>query len=250
MKDLILALWGPSAAGKTALLAQLFDRPHQDWDIFPTKESLSFIERMQPIVQANNLFPPATTGDHERIVYLLRHKKSGATATLHVEDRAGREYEAMNEESQCRLSSADGLVLLFDPIRDRQKLANEIRITLQRLHVISQRGTEKDPRPIAVCLSKADLAIRDSDDLRRVHEDPEGFVRERMASGLADWIGRYCSNFRLFPISAAGVRVRRGVVEPVVFYDELLRFRISRGGTPVNLVEPFLWVFHEVEKAS
>jgi hypothetical protein len=251
MRDLNLALWGPSAAGKTALLAQLFDRPHGDWDIFPTPECLPFIERMQPIVQSNNLFPPATTvGDHERIVYLFRHKKTRATATLHVEDRAGKESEEMNEESQRRLSSADGLVLLFDPLRDRQKLRSEVQVTLQRLHVISGRGAEKDPRPIAVCLSKADLMIHGPDDLRRAHEDPEGFVRDRMEPGLAEWIERFCSNFRLFPVSAAGVRVRRGVVEPVVFYDELLRFRIGQGGTPVNLVEPFLWVFQEVEKAS
>jgi Double-GTPase 2 len=251
MKNVNLALWGPSAAGKTALLAQLFDRPHVDWDVFPTPESLPFIERMQPILQSNNLFPPATmVANHERIVYLFRHRQTGATATLHVEDRAGTEFEEMNVESQQHLSSADGLVLLFDPQRDRQKLSSEVQLTLRRLHVISGRGAEKDPRPIAVCLSKADLAIHGPDDLRRVHEDPEGFVRDRMVAGLEEWIDRFCLKFRLFPVSAAGVRVRRGVVEPVVFYDELLRFRIGQGGAPVNLLEPFLWVFQEVERAS
>jgi hypothetical protein len=251
MKDVNLALWGPSAAGKTVLLAQLFDRPHRDWEIFPTRESLPFIERMQPVLQSNNLFPPATTeGTKERIVYLFRHKTSGARATLNVEDRAGVESEAMNEESQRRLSAADGLVLLFDPLRDPARLRNEVRTTLQRLHVISGRGTEKDPRPIAVCLSKADVAVRTAEDLRRVHDDPQGFVRERMAPGLAESIALLCSNFRLFPVSAAGVRLRRGMVEPVVFYDELLRFRIRQGAVPINLVEPFLWIFEELETTS
>lgn len=248
MRELNLALWGPSASGKTALLAQLFDRPHAEWDIFPTPEALPFIERMQPIVQSNNMFPPATTvGEQERIVYLFRHQQTRATARLHVEDRAGVESEQMNEESQLRLSSADGLVLLFDPQRDREKLLAEVRVTLQRLHVFSRRGAEKDHRPIAVCLSKADLEIRNLDDLMQAHQDPEGFVRDRMAPGLAYAIERLCSNFRLFPVSAAGVRVRRGVVEPVVFYDELLRFRIGQGGTPINLVEPFLWVYGEIQ---
>lgn len=248
MRDLNLALWGPSAAGKTALLAQLFDRDHGDWEIYPTQDSLSFIERMQPVLQTNNLFPPATmVGDRERIVYLFRNGKTGAAGTLHVEDRAGKDFEDMVEEGQQRLRSADGLVLLFDPTRDPRKLAGEVRTTLQRLHVISERGTEKDPRPIAICLSKADLMIRTPDDLRHVREAPDLFVRERMAPSLSDSIDRFCSNFKLFPVSAAGVRVRRGVVEPVVFYDEQLRFRIGHGGEPINLIEPFLWIFEQLE---
>jgi len=248
MRDLNLALWGPSAAGKTALLAQLYDRAHGDWTIYPTAESLPFIERMQPVLQANNLFPMATSlGNPERIVYLFRNHETGAAGTLHVEDRAGKDFEERNEETQERLRSAEGLVLLFDPARDPQKLAGEVRATLQRLQVISERGSEKDSRPIAVCLSKADLMIRTPGDLRRVREEPDAFVRERMAPGLADWIERFCSNFRLFPVSAAGVRVRRGVVQPVVFYDERLQFRIGHGGEPINLIEPFLWIFEQLE---
>jgi hypothetical protein len=248
MKDVNLALWGPSAAGKTALLAQLFDRNHGDWEVFPTPQSLPFIERMQPVLQSDNLFPPATmVGSEERIVYLFRNEKAGVTGTLNVEDRAGRESEEMNEESQRRLSSADGLVLLFDPVRDRRTLWSEVRTALLRLHVMSGRGAEKDARPIAVCLSKADLAVQSPEDLQRIHDAPEDFVRERIAPGLAEWVHRFCSNFRLFPVSAAGVRVRHGVVEPVVFYDEQLRFRIGQGGEPINLIEPFLWIFEQVE---
>jgi len=248
MRDLNLALWGPSAAGKTALLAQLYDRNHGDWAIYPTAASLPFIERMQPVLQASNLFPMATSVDKpEQIVYLFRNLKTGAAGTLHVEDRAGKDFEEMNEESQQRLRSAEGLVLLFDPTRDSQKLAGEVRATFQRLQVISGRGAERDPRPVAVCLSKADLMIQSLGDLRRVQEDPDAFVRERMAPGLADWIERFCSNFKLFPVSAAGVRVRRGVVQPVVFYDERLQFRIGHGGEPINLIEPFLWIFDQLE---
>lgn len=250
MNDLHVALWGPSAAGKTALLAQLFDRPHRDWEIFPTPESLPFIKRMQPVLQSNNLFPPATSvGRPERIVYQFRHKETRDTAILEVEDRAGKDYEDGTEDSQRRLSEADGLVLLFDPLRDREKLAQEVRDTFQSLHVMNGRGAEKDPRPIAVCLSKADLFIETPADLKRAHDDPEGFVRDRMARGLDETIGRYCERFRLFPVSAAGVRLRHGAVLPAVFYDERLRLRIGQGGSPINLLEPFLWVFEEAEKA-
>jgi len=250
MKDLNLALWGPSAAGKTALLAQLYIRSQAlrgDWEIYPTPESLPFIERMRPLLLSGNLFPPATpVGTPERIVYRFRHRPTGAVASLHVEDRAGKESEELDDAGRERLAAADGLVLLFDPIPNEAELREQVIRTLERLHVAGNPG-DKDPRPIAICLSKADSAVHTLDDARRVHESPDDFVRERMAPQLAGWIELFCANFRLFPVSAAGVRVRRGVVEPVVFYDEQLRFRIGQDGEPINLLEPFLWIFEQVE---
>ncbi|HEV7506935.1 MAG TPA: hypothetical protein VGS07_18740 [Thermoanaerobaculia bacterium] len=250
MKELNLALWGPSAAGKTALLAQLFLLPDagRDWEIFPTKSSLPFIEQMQSRLQAENLFPKANVvGAVEKLLYHFVNRTAGTRALLQVEDRAGKDSEEMNEEWQQLLNAADGVVLLFDPMRERATLRDEVIRTLRRLHVASQREGEKDPRPIAVCLSKADLLIRRPEDSLRARREPDAFVRERMVPELAGWIDQYCAKYRLFPVSAAGIRVRRGVVEPVVFYDEGLQLRIGQGGEPFNLLEPFLWIFNQLE---
>jgi hypothetical protein len=250
MKDLNLALWGPTAAGKTALLAQLFLRSTAtggDWEIFPTRESLPFIEQMQTRLRSENLFPQATAATHtDHLHYHFVNRAGGARAALHVEDRGGAVSEEMNEASQERLNAAHGLILLFDPLRETEKLRDEVTRTLQRLYVARGSGVEKDPRPIAVCLSKADLLIRTPEDARRARLEPDAFVREQMAPGLAGWIDRFCANYRLFPVSAAGIRLRRGVVEPAVFYDEQLQLRIAREGEPVNLMEPFLWIFAQV----
>lgn len=254
MRELDLALWGPSAAGKTALLAQLFLLPSaagEGWEVFPTEASLPFVEQMQARLQTENLFPEATTlGTVSKLLYHFVNRAAGTRASLHVEDRAGREFEEMNEEGQRRLNAAHGLVLLFDPMRERERLRDEVIRALQRLYVTREHGADqdpRDPRPIAVCLSKADLLIRTPEDALRARREPDAFVRERMVPELGGWIDRFCANYRLFPVSAAGIRVRRGVVEPVVFYDEGLRLRIGLGGEPFNLIEPFLWIFRQLE---
>jgi len=254
MRELDLALWGPSAAGKTALLAQLFLLPSsagEGWEVFPTEASLPFVEQMQARLQTENLFPEANTvGAVDKLLYHFINRAAGIRASLHVEDRAGKESEEMNEEGQRRLNAAHGLMLLFDPMRERERLRDEVIRALQRLYVTRQHGADldpRDPRPIAVCLSKADLLIRTPEDALRARREPDAFVRERMVPELGGWIDRFCANYRLFPVSAAGIRVRRGVVEPVVFYDEGLRLRIGLGGEPFNLIEPFLWIFRQLE---
>jgi Double-GTPase 2 len=254
MRELNLALWGPSSAGKTALLAQLFLLPvaGKGWEVFPTEASLPFIEQMQVRLQTENRFPAATVVSPEplKLLYHFVNRRAGTRAALEVEDRAGKESEEMSEEWQRLLNAADGLVLLFDPVRDRVKLRDEVLRTLLRLQVSGRREVEKDSRPIAVCLSKADLLIRSPEDAMVARREPETFVRERMVPELPGWIDRYCANYRLFPVSAAGIRVRRGVVEPVVFYDEALQLRIGQGGEPFNLLEPFLWIFSQLEGAA
>src|SRR5262249_29154659 len=125
MTDLDLALWGPSAAGKTALLAQLFLLPvtGEGWEVFPTEASLPFIEQMQTRLQTENLFPePSTVGNVDKLLYHFVNRKLGTRAALRVEDRAGLDSEQMSPEWQQRLNAADGLVLLFDPVRERVKL--------------------------------------------------------------------------------------------------------------------------------
>jgi hypothetical protein len=116
--------------------------------------------------------------------------------------------------------------------------------------VASGRIGRKDERPIAVCLSKADTLIRTPADFRRAIEWPDDFVREHLDPGLVRPLERLCANYRLFPISAAGVRLRYGAIEPVVFLDENLEPRICPGGRPFNLMAPFTWLLQQLTGRS
>lgn len=262
-KTIQLTLWGPSAAGKTVLLAKLYLEADDDetaggWEVFPTERSVNFIDDMRARMQTNNLFPPASTFGHvEGIEYLFRNAQTGVVASLQLEDRAGRESEALEDTDitggkmslKRRLGSADGIVLLFDPVSDTATLEGRFWNTLELLHVASGRKARKDPRPIAVCVSKSDVLIETPEDFRRAIESPDEFVRERAPEFLTNALDRFCTNYRLFPVSAAGVRLRHGVIEPAVFFDESLERRICPGGRPFNLMAPFSWLLGELGSA-
>jgi hypothetical protein len=243
-----LAMWGPSSSGKTALLAKLYiDCDAGDWEIFPTQSSLKFIQDMREHMRTRNAFPPATAaGLVEKIEYLFRHRRTGAAASLRMEDRAGAYSENLSDELKASLGRAAGLVLLFDPLSEGATLESQVWRTLEQVHIASRRGVRKDDRPIAVCVSKADVLIESPEDLRRAQEDPQGFVREHDRMGLRRALDRFCSNYRLFPVSAAGVRLHRGLVDFRVFYDEKLAPRICAGSQPLNLMQPFSWLLDQV----
>ena len=246
-----LAMWGPSSAGKTALLAKLYlEEQETGWEIFPTERSLPFIESMRSYMRTNNSFPPATTTAVAQIEYLFRHQVTTAEASLRLEDRAGSESETLSDDIRRQLGEAHGLVLLFDPMAEAGTLESLVWRTLEHVHVASGRGVHKDDRPIAVCVSKADVLIETIDDFRSAQNDPDGFVRRHDRMGLVRALDRFCSNYRLFPVSAAGVRVRHGVVEPVVFYDETLRPRLCPGGRPLNVMAPFAWLLDQATSRS
>jgi len=245
-----LAMWGLTAAGKTALLAQLFiEGDGGDWEIFPTATSRNFILVMQERIRTNNGFPSATAGGVEKIEYQFRNRTTGVEVSLSMEDRAGSASEGLSDGLKDSLGRAAGLVLVFDPPSEGGALASAVSKTLIDIHIASGRGAQRDERPIAVCLSKADMLIESPQDLRRAQKEPDAFVREHDHMGLVRTLDRYFNNYRLFPVSAAGVRQRRGVVEPLVFYDEKLAPRICPvrdSSELLNVMAPFTWLLDKV----
>ncbi len=243
-----LALWGPSSAGKTALLAQLFHAvpPDSDWEVLPAAEAQIFVERTRNSLRRENRFPGATApGGFEPLRLHFRHRRSGLTATVSVEDRAGVDFEDFAPIGPA-LAQAEGLVMLLDPQNEAALLESFLRRTLERLSHVRSVTADRDPRPIAVCLTKADLRIRTPEDLALAVLEPETFVRRWLDPRCLAPLGTYCERFRLFPISAIGVRLRWGAVEPVVFVDEQGRERLCLHASPVNLLAPFAWVLEQL----
>jgi hypothetical protein len=261
-KGVQLTLWGPSAAGKTVLIAKLYLEADQDvgrdeaqWQVFPTKTSHKFVEGMRGWIDTNS-FPPATSkGTAEPIEYVFRHP-NGGTSSLHLEDRAGVESIDLNDADPTgkvtlkeRLGSADGLVLLFD-LTSSLLEPRVVWRAVELVYLASTRVADKDERPIAVCISKADIFIESPADFNRALDSPDAFVRDRVHPNLLRALDRYCANYRLFPVSAAGVRLQYGVVEPAVFFDEALEPRLCPGGRPFNLMAPFTWLLNELTNVS
>jgi hypothetical protein len=260
IKPIEIALWGPTAAGKTAFVAKLYlDSQDDQWEVFSTGKSLTFVQDMRERIRKDNLFPKATAVGHMwDIEYIFTHRKTRVRWSMQLEDRAGYHSQELEEAARedekagvvslkRRLQSADGLVLVFDPLANEVALENSVANTLELLNVASGRVGLKEERPIAVCFSKADVLIRTPQDLRRAVDQPDEFVRERMPAALVRPLDRLCSNYRLFPVSAAGVRTRYGIIEPAVFVDEACEPRISPGGAAFNLMAPFTWILGELD---
>jgi hypothetical protein len=238
-----LAMWGPSAAGKTIFLARLANAAWADagpWEVWPTEGLIAYSQAMRDRIDSENRFPLLTGATPESIAYQFERKTDGLTAVLALEDRAGYQWQELRDDARETLERADGILLMIDPLRDPAIRDIEIRNTLDRLAVA--RGGKPDERPLAVCLSKADLLMESPEDLRLALEEPDRFVRPRLSRQILAVLDQFHADYRLFPVSAVGVRLRWGVVEPAVFYDEALSPRIYPGAEPVHLVTPFAWL--------
>ena len=252
---LALTVWGPAASGKTVLMAQLhLENPVDggDWDIYPTQQaSLDFIHQMKER-RLDNQFPPATAvGRKDQIGYGFFNRRTGVRASLLAEDRAGQDYERLEDDARGRLNTAAGLVLLIDPTRDPRDIQSQVSRMLFQMHTDRRAGqpqasSPKDPRPIAVCVSKADELLGWASDYRRACLEPDAFVREADRWDLSPLLEKFCANYRFFPVSAVGVDLCHGVLEANTFYDENYNLRIKTKGKPFNLMNPFTWLIGQL----
>ena len=253
-----LVLWGPSSSGKTVFMAQLYTaglKKDEDWKLYPQETAHMFVQQMRKTVEHSNTFPPATSyGQVDQLVYEFSNEKNGLEAALEVEDRAGKQFEEFNEEAQERIRNADGLILLFDPERFPYQLKEEVMSTLEKVYLARGTSEKKDYRPVAICITKADILIETIEDYRSAKNYPDTFVRrfieERINPDLIQVVEQYCAWFRFFPVSAAGLRIAHGAIEPTVFYDEKFTSRICFGGKPFNLLAPFSWVIESLANQS
>jgi Double-GTPase 2 len=248
-----ICLWGPTASGKTALIAQLFldfKSSPTEWEIFPTPRCLAFTETMRASIVRADRFPEPTTGGHsDEVVYDFINRQTGLEASLSVEDRAGRDYERLQDGALLdRLAAADGLLLLVDLGREAGQLKDELSKTLDRLHVARHGGPRKDRRPVAVCVSKSDLLVHSPADLRQALTSPKDFAQRHLPQALIEKVDGLYGRYRFFPVSAAGVWLNWGTVEPAVFLDETLTPRLRSGGRPLNLAAPFTWLLDELAR--
>lgn len=251
-----VALWGPSASGKTAFLALLYLRSPEfkkaGWTIYPADESTKdWLQQMRRTIDVQNRFPEMTSTSAGRIAlsYEFVSHKTGRRFVLETDDRAGQWYEQMDASVLQALTTAKGRLFFFDPTQEPKRRKEQILRAFEDLHHAGRgnRDTDLDPTPVAICLTKADMLIRSPEDLRRAVEQPQEFVLEKMEPELLTWAGAFFTKIRLFPVSSVGVELFHGVVRPAVFFDERLEARWARACEPMNLFEPFEWLFEAME---
>jgi hypothetical protein len=254
----MITLWGPTSAGKTALLSYLHLRSQatdSGWHIYPTGEStLKEIVRQTDQILKGNEFPLGTQSTTEQMIsYDFKDRATGALFRMETTDRAGILSVVMDDVLLNALVESEGIVLLLDS--NREHCETEVINALIHIYVrYIEKGKggvgEPDARPFAVCLSKVDQFIRTAEDLKRLQDKPEEFVQDHLSPELLRQIQQYHSTVKYFPVSSVGLRLSYGCIQKSVFYDEKLVLRVTSQGTPLNIIEPFVWIFEKLRASA
>lgn len=250
---LTFRIWGATSSGKTAYLAQLYASLDHGGDLLwkvrvPPGAKRSWLDDQLSTIQRYNRFPGATgAGQCDELFYRLRNEQTDDEIILAIEDRPGEDYRILAPEIAQRLASADALLLLLDPRRDPSSQAEEVGRAFLAIQQ-ERKDKDRDPRPLAVCISKIDEQIRDLNDLQRMLAQPDKLLDELIGPYVAQAVRHYWEQYRVFPLSAAGLRITYGAVAPSSFYDESLSLRINPAAKPVNLLEPLLWAYQVLRR--
>ena len=308
-----VGLWGATASGKSTFLSALFiaaTRSPEDLRVRGNNdESTDFLIRNTHSLNTQHQFPPPTEAQ-EQLSWTLqmsvpnqargRFRRQGPPMVpfdfrIDLQDAPGGAYAAIPEAAPSRLdlpdganeipgvasylASCQGLLLLIDPIRERDRGdAHEFfHGTLLR---IAQRVEvppgQRLPHYIAVCVTKFDdpsvfrfardnefLSYSEYDPLMfpRVHNDEaERFMRELLAGSPISDVNLvhgalrqyfYPERIRYFVTSAIGFHVgssgefREDDYWNVVPVDDG-RFQIRGQLHPINVAEPLLWLGERV----
>lgn len=303
-----VGLWGATASGKSTFLSALFiaaTRSPEDLRVKGVNdESTDFLIRNTHTLNAQRRFPPPTSAQQPLSWTLQmsvpnrargRWRRAGPPAVpfdfrVDLQDAPGRAYAAVPESEPSRLDLADGadvpevasylascqgLLLLIDPIRERDlgdaheyfhgtllRIAQRVEVPLGR----------RLPHYVAVCVTKFDdpsvfrfardnefLSYREYDPAMfpRVHDyEAERFMHELLIGSPASDVELVAGALRQYFYPD---RVRYFVTSAVGFYvgpsgefreDDYQNVIPLEDGTlgirgqihPVNVAEPLLWL--------
>ncbi|HEU5160108.1 MAG TPA: hypothetical protein VFU43_24130 [Streptosporangiaceae bacterium] len=223
-KERKIGLWGASGSGKTSFLAALYVAVTEntaDWRIIgDNRASVDFLTEMTKSMTQHHVFPKKTegiqklswtmVGQTERIVgRRFRKKKETVPLRFRLDliDAQGRLLAGMDRADDLNLdfgetramktpkteadqlieelAACDGLVYLFDPLRERsdRKLEDgddfqHFQWALQNIaHICDKNGTFDThlPHYLAVCITKLDdpLVFRTADELGYLTADTQ-----------------------------------------------------------------------------
>ncbi|MER5645847.1 hypothetical protein [Streptosporangium sp. NPDC002524] len=276
-----IGLLGTTASGRTSFLTALSVatlRHDSDWMLLGADESSTdrLVTLTQELVRKRR-FPTATaSAEDPELVLLGRNLSRGfwgirreTDVSLHLS--TADTFGGPHDEARRRLAACDGLIYFFDPVRElRQGDASDaLRRTLLQLG----RYVDADgrlPQRLAICVTKFDdpavfaparrgghVTFDDPEMLPRVPDDQAaGFFHELCArSGstggdlMRDMVGHYFHPDRIkyFVTSAIGFHVGPAGVFHESDYSNVVQERAGavrvRGRiSPVNVLEPFLWL--------
>jgi hypothetical protein len=312
-----IGLWGATQSGKSTFLSALFiaaARSHEEMRVWGVNdESTDFLVRNTHILNAQHQFPPPT--QHQQPLSWALHmnvpnrargwRRRLAPPTMpfdfriDLQDAPGRAFAAVAEAESGRLvlgdggdettevasylASCRGLLLLIDPIRERehgdahQYFHGTLLRIAQRVEVAPG---EHLPHFVAVCITKFDdpevfrfardneyLSYSEYDPMMfpRVHDDEaERFMQELFTGSQVSDVdlvtGALRQYFRpervqYFVTSAVGFHLDRSGEFREDDYQNVVpvadgQFEIRGQIHPINVAEPLLWLGERIAETE
>ena len=200
----MITLWGPTSAGKTALLSLLYLRAKsepRDWYIFPTSLSVEMVVNQTQRIEIENEFPKGTiegSEDERQLSYKFQHKTTGEEFLLETADMAGSRSSTWDPELIASLKAAQGIILFLDRSRDHPD--SEVKMALAKMYGSrADENNKPDARPLAVCLVQGGSTDRETGRLQ-ARERGAGAVCPRTTRRRAAWLDQPVSLQReVFP---------------------------------------------------
>lgn len=208
----VIAIAGPQSAGKTSLIAGLYDlfllgqvgnvAFGQSFSLHAFEQAAHYSRAASRRTTPNT---PRTERGEVRFYHLeLVDTDSGALPSVLLGDRAGEEYletrsNPLSAKEFPELRRADVLTLLVDGERlldagQRHNLRSEVR---QTLHAFVEAGVVRPTQRLAIVLTKLDVIRKAADGGQRTFQ-----VFDTLVAGLRTDYGSNFASFESFQIAA------------------------------------------------
>ncbi|MEU6796784.1 hypothetical protein ABZ907_34250 [Nonomuraea wenchangensis] len=288
-----ITVWGAPGSGKTTFLAALnvaMARSELDWAFVAKNEESGIWLTTMTDQLVNREFPQPTTAVEE-LQYLLigppRTRRKGlfrrtaiteqTRVDLSLIDMPGGTFGGRSSRSTEVLNSSDGLLFLFDPIRESASGDSfdyfHGVITDLAHQAMASEPLGRLPHRLAVCITKFDDArvLSIAEQLGLVTTNPSDFYNRPSVDDARELFARLCDvsasgnggmllrmidrffqpqRVRFFATSTIGFHIRSG--QTTFDWEDFQNVvptedgdRIRGAVQPINVLEPILWLVDE-----
>jgi GTPase SAR1 family protein len=266
MREPLIGIWGPTRAGKTTLLARIYQEMlASKWNMEPFNNDPRTIDYINLVLKPlSNGFVPQSTPVGDLYDFLFAYNGPGKrfrhrnkkyrlgladAAGVFLEDNSSTIPRAWKEDYFEYLSICDGLLLIIDPeyIVRQQALGLssyfEMVESLFTALVSSHNGMVKPV--ISLCVSKMDLEPHHSH-VTKI----EDYLKQIIGAKTYKIFTQYCfaDRFKVFPTSAVGrYRTPGGLERPNLIQtpsgDRIPNLETSG----YNASRALLWLFYKID---
>ncbi len=252
-----MGVWGPPSSGKTTYMIMLqFADDKGEWKIRPIGEETQQIyldgtdlmRDKKKFVTATPLETKYLTFDFEGPTKGITQKKRNFRVVIPEAPGEFYAYPDKAPELVGEMNRYQGIVWLIDPDfiknppqEEHRSYRRMIQEWLFKLYT-KQGNTGNLQQHMAFCLTKMDLPEHYS------HiNDPKNYCLDLLGEDVQTFLEDFCdlNKIGFFATSSIGVNEKK---QTVIDLSDPDRRTLRQTAHPINLFQPFLWLFNQLEK--